>query len=321
MKEKVHYEELRPTSAKAALEKLKQDGYYVVGLEVTEPALQELVDVNIDPQHSGEKRTDTSAIDFSYKNFKSVLEKTQGKPIAFVTSKADLDSIGAMAILTMALEGRTDELSSTGVEGEVSLINKFDNYKLEENRLEKTLEQAIRDTRILGGIDTAVEDYNIPVLERVKLIEKFLKSGEQPSKYVTEYDNTIEQIIQSCANGTTTIKLHEKGFTVAESPYMKALDMGYTQSPVVVACNKNFDPRETGTAQVKVTIGQHPSAQLIDFSKLIKDLNAVEPSYEENKNQWGGSSTIFGSPVGTGTLLDLKQITDIVGEHMPVSDL
>jgi|GEM_PF-3366946 len=321
MKEKVHYEELRPASAKASLEKLKQDGYYVVGLEVTEPALQELVDVNIDPQHSGEKRTDTSAIDFSYKNFKSVLEKTQDKPIAFVTSKADLDSIGAMAILTMALEGRTDELSLTGFEGKVSLINKFDNYKLEENRLEKTLEQAIRDTRILGGIDTAVKDFKISVLERVKLIEQFLKTGEQPPKYVAEYGTTIEQIIQSCADKTTTIELHEKGFTVVESPHMKAFDMGYTQSPLVVACNKKFDPRETGKTQVKVTIGQHPSAQLIDFNELIKDLNAKEPSYVEKVNQWGGSSTIIGSPVNTGTLLDLEQITDIVGEHMPVSDL
>jgi hypothetical protein len=318
MKEKVHYEELRPASAKASLEKLKQDGYYVVGLEVTEPALQELVDVNIDPQHSGEKRTDTSAVDFSHKNFKSVLEKIK-EPIAFVTSKADLDSIGAMAIFTMALEGRTDELSSTGFAARVSLINKFDNYKLEEKRTDKTLEQAIKDTRILGGIDTAVKDFKISVLERVKLIEEFLKTGEQPSKYVTEYDNTIEQIIQSCADGTTTIKLHEKGFTVVESPYMKAFDMGYTQSPLVVACNKKFDPRNTGTTQVKVTIGQHPSAQLIDFSKLIKDLNAVEPSYVEKENQWGGSSTIFGSPVKTGTLLDLEQIIDMVGDLMPTA--
>ena len=86
----------RPASLAAEQAKilaLREQGYTIVGVEVTVPALAGLCDTNIDPQHGSGGDPSMSAIALIARHGVDLVPKGTQK-VAFATVRPDLDAFG-----------------------------------------------------------------------------------------------------------------------------------------------------------------------------------------------------------------------------------
>ena len=296
------------------LEEAKKAGQVIIGLEVIDKTLLEKLDINIDPQHSGiEKRNDTSAIDYVFQHIEDLIKQTNNRDVLLVTSRADLDSVGAMAILTMALnqELTTDNISE--VKERVKKINIYDNYMSTAKWEPKsTVEEALKTNEEFGPMNLMVADPKVSLATRVKTMETWLTNATEPQEYLTAYNQEIEMIINDVNSGKTTItpKVADK-VVVVESTLAKVFEIGYTFAPGVIAYNPKFDPNKTGIPQLKFSIAQFPGANILKLNDIKEKLNKSD-LYVKEGNEWGGPLNLLASPFNTGTGLSPEAVIEVV---------
>ena len=313
MSKKIEYLVFRGSNSKEILEKAKAEGKYIIGLEVTDKSLQSLHDLNIDPQHTDniEKRIDTSAIDYVLKNITKVLKGAkEDQSLLLTTNRADLDSIGAMTLLTMANEGRIAEAKDIDVVVRVEEINKYDNYTNGSQWKRQEVKEAVRTNEKYGAINKAVMDFTNSVENRIKIMEEWLKKGSVPEKYVSQSDTEMKSLWFSIEDGSTEIKVEDK-IAIVKSNHLKGLDIGYAKSPVVIAYNDKFKQPGQEQVQLKFTIAQYPNYKIINFDKAKADLNSQDKLVKTG-NEWGGPANLLASPMHTGSGLGIDEIKEIV---------
>src|SRR6056297_800283 len=86
------------------LKSLQENNFFIIGIEVTDNEIANLMHYSIDPQHSFSKITSLEYV-FNYINdLKDIL--VSFNKIFLCTVKTDIDSIGAMSVLSMALNNK-----------------------------------------------------------------------------------------------------------------------------------------------------------------------------------------------------------------------
>lgn len=313
-----------------------------LGVEVTIPALAKRCDLgNIDPQHSGGDITTAS------------IEAAIGWPLpaegaTLFTVRADLDSVGAMAVLAMRLEAKIsalEEINRLGVDGTPLAGADLDRWTPNEATLERVRLVGETDRfgtaswpgqaplpspedrwpSLIGSLDsrrpTAVMqavclDARLPMERRVELVLAWLRTGEEPAEYVARVEAGRDEMIRAIASGEIRVRLAAEGrIAVVESRHQAALLVGYCHAPVVVAVNDQF--RVGGSEpHTKVTVCQYGAGGSANLGAVFSALNVREFGDARPKSGWGGSPTIGGSAQGVSTSIPLGDVVEVVATNL-----
>lgn len=310
----------RSTMRESALTRLRQA--ITIGLEVTDAELATACAAgNIDPQHLG-TRGDLSAIEV-------VTALLKGKAQA-ATVAPDLDSLGSMAVLEIAMDLIQ---RARALEGEIlkriELIGAADRFErggwpgirplpTKENAWFET--SAASESRPLAAIAAVVKDHTLPLKERVRLLKIWLATGEEPAAYRERVEierlNMITALGQGDINITEVISAH---LATVVSTHRAGIGLGYHRAPVVIALNPAFQIKG-GEPHAKFTVAQF-TEDYVDLQTVMLRLNELEAAARnlelaELKNRWGGSPAIIGSPQGENSELSLAEVTTVVQSHL-----
>jgi len=321
----------------------------VLGIEVTVPALAARCARNIDPQHSPPPAEEGSWVGWLPRAYAecAAIDIARWHPLppdgaTLATVRADLDSIGAMAVLALRADPGLPELSA-GVWERVALISAADRFARGSwpgprplpsvgNRWPAAPAGA-SDTRELAAIAACVADHTRSLDLRVQAMVEWLIHGERGYDYpLNRYRSAAEaerdkmiaaldagEIVLDLLDGEEILDPEEGNYeelgrdqgsvAVVCTTHRAATMLGYCIAPVVVAENPAFRSGG-GAAHRKVTICAW-DASYCDIRAALAELSALEPG-------WGGSPTIGGSPQGVSTMLSLETIVGIVAKHVNV---
>lgn len=305
------YSVLDPRNIPAAIEtndKVFENPVGVLGIEVTVPALVvRCVRGNIDPQHLGAD-PNKAAIELAL----DAVLPPDGTTLA--TIRADLDSIGAMAVLSLRYEGvdtttheraariclvaESDRFARGGYPGQRPLPRKENPWQEETASAESS--------RPLAAIAAAVGDFKVPVGKRVGWMMNWLLAGEEPAGYRERVEAERAEMISALERGDIKVRV-EDVVAVVESSHRAATSVGYSQAPVVIALNRVFR-FQGGEPHRKFTVCQFELGY-VDLKKVAADLS-------ERETGWGGSPTIMGSPQGQGSSLSIEEVVGVVKRHL-----
>jgi len=278
----------------------------VYGIEVTVPALAERCVANLDPQHTGGD-ANRAAIE------EALTAELPPAGIVLATIRADLDSVGAMAIFSLRLRGENLEPAKE----RICLVAESDKFarggwpgrRALPTRDNPWPEQvSAESSRPLAAIAAAVSDFRVPLEERVALMERWLLTGEEPAEYREKVERERAEMISALESGVIKVREAAGGrIAVVESIHRAATSVGYCIAPVVVALNPEF--RFQGGEPIrKFTVCQF-EAGYVDLKSVFAELSELEPG-------WGGSPTIGGSPQGVNSRLAINQVVEVVERHL-----
>jgi hypothetical protein len=295
----------RPSALPSVLERIStwhKEGKKVIGFEVTVPQQAEMLDLNIDPQHTG-GNSEMSCIMECFENPPS----REREEVVYCTSRADLDSVGAMALSGLILDNRSYDAEDLRniVRERVGLVHQTDCFDHGEWSPKELFSQGYEQPK-LAAIARAVSDFKISLETRVQWMSDWL-IGINPedvhplAAYQAAYEKEKEQVKNALENGSTKVTTY-KDLVVVTSKLRAATSIGYAKSPVVIAFNPEM-PARNGSYK-KFTVCQY-RAGYIDLAGAVKALNELEPG-------WGGSPTIIGSPQEQDSSLTIDQVMKIV---------
>jgi hypothetical protein len=279
----------------------------VYGIEVTVPALAKLCTFNLDPQHSGGDANRAAIED-------ALVIDLPSEDAILATVRADLDSIGSMAIFNLRVKGvslepamervtmvaTSDKFARGGYSGPKPLPTR-DNPWIEETATAES-------SRHLAAIAAAVMDFRVPLADRVAMMENWLLTGEEPKQYRDSVEKERLDMINALATGQIKHETRANNrIAVVESTHRAALSIGYSLAPVVVALNPAFK-LGGGESHVKFTVCQFAGG-FADIKSALAELASLEPG-------WGGSPTIGGSPQGVSSQLTIEQVIAVVEKHL-----
>lgn len=298
----------------------------VLGVEVTVPTLAALCGLgNLDPQHAGGDAS-RAAIEEAL-NWRTYGPEAALPPdgAMLVTVRADLDSVGAMAVFALRRaskqgwgEDDEDELDSWSME-RIRLVAEADKFARggwpgarpfpsRDNPWPKETATA-ESSRPLAAIAAAVMDFRVPLADRVAAMERWLLTGEEPVSYRERVEAERAEMIRALEAGEITHRLVADGrIAVVESTHRAATMVGYSLAPVVVARNPSFK-LGGGEAHVKYTVCAFEAGKFADIKSALAELATFEPG-------WGGSPTIGGSPQGVSSTLTVEQVVEVVARHL-----
>jgi hypothetical protein len=279
----------------------------VLGVEVTVSQLAaRCVLGNIDPQHSG-GNAGLAAIEAA------MTAELPPEGATLATVRPDLDSVGGMAIIAMRARGE----NLAPVMERVRLVAEADKFARGGYPGPKPLptrdtpwseESTASESRSLAAIAAAVMDFKVGVADRVRAMEVWLLSGEEPASYRAQVERERTELIRALETGEISHRLAANGrIAVVESTHRAATSVGYSLAPVVVALNPTFR-LGTGEPHRKFTICQYAGG-FADIKAALAELNKLEPG-------WGGSPTIGGSPQGVSSTLTTDKVVEVVRRHI-----
>lgn len=299
----------------------------VVGIEVTVPALASRCVANIDPQHSGQN-ADLAAIEVA------LTAELPAVGSVLATVRADLDSVGAMAIFALRAEGSFPQLVIEGevvsrVDGgglffiaetidRILLIATSDKFSrggwpgpkslpTTESLFDDSTASAESDSR-LAPIAAAVSDFKVAIADRVELLKKWLLTGEEPADYRERWLAERQALAKAIADGTIKASTVSAGrIAKVVSTHRAATSVGYSLAPVVIALNPEF----------RLGAGEpHSKFTICAFEARFADIKAALTELNELESGWGGSPTIGGSPQGVSSVLTIDQVVEVVERHL-----
>lgn len=295
----------RPTPAAAELNDAVL-GNRVLGIEVTIPALAVRCELgNIDPQHT-EGRADRAAIEEA---MEFPLGLPYGLPYGAVmaTIRADLDAVGAMAVILLRIRGGFTPRTRERVAA-VAASDKFSRGGWPGPQPFDFSTPSDMEKSKLAAIAVAVGDHKVPFAERVETMVWWLRTGDEPAGYREQYEAEQAEMRRALESGAIKAETAADGrLATVVSNHRAAMAIGYRLAPVVVAENPGFR-LGGGEPHRKLTVAQF-AAGYVHLEAAKQELAALEPG-------WGGSPTIIGSPQGVGSTLTLEQVVEVVTRHL-----
>ncbi len=291
------------------LKELENAAFFTLGIEVTDIDLEQHCSLSIDPQHSANNKITSIEYVFNYQNDLLDLIKPF-EDIFMVTIKTDVDSIGAMALLTLLLESRFK------LDGDVILrmkaIAKSDRHGRVNWRDRKEDYFHFENYNIYGlpsGLAYMASDHKISTEQKVKNMINYLIHGNFQNMY--KYNNLVTRNLKRSNKATEIEVIVPKKLCFVESKHRGAISYGYRYTPVVIAKNQQFvfGKEYTKRFGTKYTIAQYEDSKHIDLDAVRQELLSLEEG-------WGGSSVIIGSPQGGPSELNDKTLIDIVKKHL-----
>ncbi len=282
-------------------------GPATLGIEVTEAALAARCGLgNIDPQHDG------SASPFAAIEAAADWPNLPPPGAALVTIRADLDALGAMAVLTYRAEGR---MLTPPMKARIRAAAKADTFDRGPWPGPRPWPQSPGDlVEDLGGGDAGVlsaatRDADAPVEARVRRALDWLASGLVPELYRRAPLERAGRLIRAIRGGEALAGMSEAPGRMAEivTEADGALALGYRLAPVVLALNPRFRFPD-GDEGPKYTIAQYAPG----YADLDAALAAILPL----ETGWGGSPTIKGSPQGKPSRLSRAEVARAVAQSL-----
>jgi len=266
----------------------------VYGIEITVPALAARCVRNIDPQHTG-GNAELAAIE--------VAVGAELPPVGttLATVRADLDSVGAMALFSIRARGGLPEFIRD-LMSRVEAIAEADKFARGAWPGVRPLETFSEESDPLAAIAVAVADFKVPIATRVAWVERWLLIGEEPEEYRSKVEREHQELGRAIADGTIYAKVVD-GVALVVSTHPSAIEIGYRLAPMVVAMNPIFR-FQGGEPHRKFTVAQHEEGHAMLWLAR-EELNKFESG-------WGGSPTIIGSPQGVESTLSAEEVLRIV---------
>lgn len=276
-----------------------------LGIEVTSRHLAGACSLgNIDPQHLGGDAT-TAAIEAAM----TWPLPSEGATLA--TIRADADSLGAMAVLTLRAKGLPVDAAR------VQLIADADK---EASGPWPGPRPAPSPEDLVGPATPVMHlaaDYARPLPDRVEALTAWLLDrirDEADDEEISEYAARALAEAREALAGLQVIE--RTPVAVVVGSHRLAFALGYRHAPIVVATNPEFR-FAGGEPHIKHTVARWNSSTLpdMDWDGMIAALNAADPAVTETA-RWGGSTSIAGSPQGVPSGLGTEQVAEIVAAHI-----
>ncbi len=281
----------------------------VLGIEVTVPALgARCVLGNIDPQHTGGDAS-RAAIEVvaGGADYRVFCDYDGGpRTVVLATVRADLDAVGAMAVLSLRAKGESLEEPVGERVAAIAASDKFVRGAWAPRLLPSRSDPWAGEFRQLAAMVAVVSDHKIPIAERVAAVERWLLTGEEPDSYRAQVERERLDLVAALESGV--IRAEDRGgVAVVETTNRSATSVGYSLAPVVVALNPSF----------KLGGGEpHRKFTVCAYGPQHADIRAALAELSELELGWGGSPTIGGSPQGVSSTLTLEQVTEVVQHHL-----
>jgi len=294
------------------LKHLSDEKFFIVGIEVTDPDIEQYCSLSIDPQHSKFKNMNSqTSIEYIFNYQEDIVQlMSLSKNIIMLTIKTDNDSIGSMAVLTLLLK------NNLILDGDIILrlkaIAKSDRHGRKNWKGEKEDYFNFENYNMYGlpsGLSYMSSDLKITIDNKIDNMIQYLSTGDFPS--LSEYnDLTLYNLKKNNKQEHITIIIPKK-LCFVESNHRGAISFGYKYTPCVIAKNKKFVFGNGNTRKIgkKVTIAQYEDSKYVNLDNICRELNDIELG-------WGGSSVIIGSPLDRATSISDDQIIDIVKKHI-----
>lgn len=274
-----------------------------LGIEVTEPALAALCGLgNIDPQHGQDANWASPA----------AIEACLGTELpppgtTLATVSADLDALGAMALLCLRKAGILPDDGLVRRVERVAAMDRYDRGPWPGPRPVPDQLEAFADDwpgEDLAQLSACARDDDRPLEDRVVAIAGWLSSGNAPQGYSSAGLARRTKLLRSLQLGATRVNLDSNGkIAQVVSLEPSALELGYRLSDLVIALNPAFK-FPSGEIGNKFTIARwHISKG--DLHEIARRLSSLEPG-------WGGQACIKGSPQSLPSRLNLDTVTRIV---------
>lgn len=278
-----------------------------LGVEVTDPALAAGCALgNIDPQHGVNADPDAPCAALA-----AVAHNLPPVGTALATLRPDLDSVAAMAVLTLRAEG---EALTPAMHRRLEAVDQLDGFRmgpwpgpavLPRCRKDLTFGEGGGDLRVLTA---AAGDRSLPLEARVALIAEWLRAGTPPPDHEAAAEVRCERLLSSLRLGATRVEARADGrIAVVVSLEPGALALGYRLAPVVIALNPAFRFPNDKTG---------PKFTIARFAPEHANLDAAVAAIEHLEQGWGGQAGIKGSPQNGGSQLALDQVVEIVAKSL-----
>lgn len=310
----VHFKQIDLTQKikeKLYLQKVQQQGYFIIGIEIFDKDISQLCHLNFDPQHSSENYKSTALetvfnLKFDLKEIAYDFEN-----VLLLTIKSDLDSISSIALVNMVLKNKFEltgdlilrlkalSLSDRhGMENEWKPDIKYDNFKLPH----------YTKYGLPISLITLIGDINLNINYKVKIMTDYLINGIFENE--EKYKNRAIEKLSNIKNFTTHKIIIPNKLIYVESTYRGAIGFGYKKAPIVIAKNSRyaFGKRNNREFGIKYTIAQYKE-NYINLESIKNEISKLEEG-------WGGSKVIIGSPQTNPSELSSDQLIEIVQKYV-----
>jgi len=282
----------------AHLQSLKDQGFTIIGLEMTEPSLAELCDRNIDPQHT-DNRGDQSCAKEIAENAPVQLGWFKSKDldkVIFVTNRVDVDSVAAFVLADRYLRGERISYNEN-----VAAINSHDTHLGDAWSGPKAIEDAFDPESKTGALAASVQVFRV-TSKNIADVAKFIDTGVVEEDVMDSFRKSQQAIIAKVKSGEIKTEV-VGGIAYVESTDRAATNVGYSMAPVVVAVNPQMRAPD-GHTYCKVSICQHEAG--------YADLKAIGAELATKEAGWGGSPTFIGSPQNQDCVTEMSDIKKLV---------
>jgi hypothetical protein len=276
----------------------------VIGVEITVSDFQGL---NLDHHGPNDTSETPSAIEQAL-TFDISQIPSEGK---IATVRPDLDSVGAIAVLLLRMDGKQPDEKLVKAIGLLDRKGPIVFEREGKNILGFSDEEFEEVKKILSAIKYKIMVTRPSLPEAVLFMQKVLLrkvDKEEIEKLYMKNQKLLEE-----AEKESEVSLHYDGKVVlVKSTHPMAMEIGYRYSDIVIAYNPQFKWPD-GTVTPKFTIARRDSnVRWIDLKKLQEELNKISEG-KGIKGSWGGQENIIGSPQNEDPQISVEELLEIVG--------
>lgn len=272
----------------------------LIGLEVTIPNINKLLNFNIDPQHGWNGKKDYARKITCLEKMMEVLpylKPFQSKIVHLFFLKTDLDSISAAGILDIYLN--TDLIFTPKMNERIKVIADYDRHG--RDTLFLTDQQSIRIPR---GLFMFISGWKNSLEQKVEAAKKWIINGTFDG--LSDFNRIANHNAREAINFSKVQIIIPRKLVFVRSIKRGACGIGYKFAPIVIALNPSYRYGfgESRVYGKKWIIGQM-NDKFINLTKLVRLI-------EKQERGWGGSSTIIGSPQDRPSKLTKNEVIDFV---------
>ncbi|MCU0679753.1 MAG: hypothetical protein MUF50_00380 [Planctomycetes bacterium] len=307
MKNEIILLDPRPTTFDKT--KLELQEKNVLGFEVTIPELAEACNCgNIDPQHTNKNYT-LAAIE------EALTFPLNNEINTYATIRSDSDSIGAMVVYQLRLEGYLLE-KMTDVMERIKLIASADKHNhgpwpgpRSLPKLGQPYGNGHKHDRPLTGIAGMMNDYKKSLKEKTEAMRNWLLNNIEPEGYRQKAETIKNRIAQAINNREVNIIKWNDLITIVET-HQTALgrEIGYYFSPIVTVFNPKTMLSSTNEYIKKHSVSQF-SPGYVDLEKTYQKATRLDLC------SWGGGLLIGGSHQGESSILSPLKVAEILKQN------
>ena len=279
--------------------KLKEEGYVLIGLEMTVPELASLCDLNIDPQHTQQKITQSCVREVCLKK-EELLSPYKGKKVIFLTNRVDLDSVSSYIVANNYLND-----IDTPYNLSLKEINVHDTFQTRPWQKQTTIEEGFNPNNKTAALASSLKPFMITP-ENIKAVTQYIETGEVDCSIMENFQRTQQTIIEKVKSGEISVT-SANGIAIVETTLPCATNVGYCYAPVVIALNPQMRNPD-GSTYRKISICQH-EAGYVDLTKVKETLNQTNPG-------WGGNPNFIGSPQGESCEISINELQQLVTKNL-----